>query len=65
MDKSTAKRHGIKELFREKAILNKARGEKTSSLVDLVENTGRMFLGMELDEGYFEIAQKRLEEVME
>ena len=28
-------------------------------------NTGRMFLGMELDEGYFEIAQKRLEEVME
>jgi DNA modification methylase len=28
-------------------------------------NTGRSFIGMELDEGYFEIAKKRVQEALE
>lgn len=44
-------------------VLDNCMGSGSTGVACL--NTGRMFLGMELDEGYFEIAQKRLEEVME
>ena len=44
-------------------VLDNCMGSGSSGVACL--NTGRRFIGIELDERYFEVAKKRLEEVME